>query len=169
MIESRDFHFEQKKSCQYLAEWVIEKRLQGVTKVHLDAQVRMCTVHSRIKQQALFNMAAGCEFLCPEEDLRWVGERLAGALALKAVLWLWNSSCQCNRQSKTLSWQNLSFDFVGTILVLSTIAERPKVTDFYPLNPLNPKIPLVILPTVCQYRSCDVSSENLMLDQLMIP
>ena len=66
---------------------MIEKRLQGVTKVHLhvDVQVSMCTVHSRIKQ-ALFNMATGCEFLYPEEDLRWVGERLTGALALKAVL-----------------------------------------------------------------------------------
>ena len=30
--------------------------------------------------------------------------------------------------------KNLSFDFVGTILVLSASSERSKVTDFYPLK-----------------------------------
>ena len=38
------------------------------------------------------------------------------------------------------------------------------------LNPLTPKISLTILLTVClPYSSCDVSFENLVLDQLKIP
>ena len=39
------------------------------------------------------------------------------------------ASVACGGCSMSLSWQNSSFDFVGTILVLSASADRPKLTN----------------------------------------
>ena len=54
---------------------------------------------------------------------------------------------------------------IGDALLL----EMQNLTWLLTLNPFTIKILLVILLTVCRKNSYDVSSENLVLDQVIIP
>ena len=78
-------------------------------------------------------------------------------------------------KSRTVAATNMNTESSRSHAVFNIVltrSEYDKETEVY-INPLFPKISLVILisnsPYCLPYSSCDVSLENLVLDQLTIP